>query len=74
MAAARGLDVTLDRAVDLMPYAGWAMVEVRALGIRRVLSSGPSPTAAEGLARRSARRGAWCEAMPGLGFAPRECG
>lgn len=72
MAVARGLDVTLHRAIDLTPDAGQAMIAVRALGIRRVLSSGAAPTASEGLARLSAMRAATPDVtvMPGAGVGP----
>lgn len=49
--AARGLDITLHRAIDLTPDPSEAMATCAALGIRRVLSSGGEPTAVQGLNR-----------------------
>lgn len=50
-AAARGLDVTLHRAIDLTPDPAEAMRLCASLGIGRVLSSGGAETAVQGLDR-----------------------
>ncbi len=69
--AADGLDVTLNRAVDLAPDPVEAVELAAALGIPRILSSGGAPRAADGVARL----GAMMEAaagrltiMPGSGI------
>ena len=49
--AARGLDITLHRAIDLTPDVDAALALCRDLGIRRVLSSGGAQTAVAGLDR-----------------------
>lgn len=67
--AARGLDITLHRAIDLTPDPVQAMRQVAGLGIRRVLSSGGAQTAAAGLDRLAAMARAAPEVvvMPGGG-------
>ena len=49
--AAEGLDITLHRAIDLVPDPAEAMRLVEGLGIRRVLSSGGANTALSGIDR-----------------------
>ena len=49
--AARGLDLTLHRAIDLTPDPLAAMDQAIALGFHRILSSGGEKTAAAGIAR-----------------------
>lgn len=51
VAAARGLDITLHRAIDLTPDPVAALTLCRTLGIRRVLSSGGARTAMAGIDR-----------------------
>lgn len=67
--AARGLDVTLHRAIDLTPDPVAAMQLVADLGIRRVLSSGGAQRAEFGLARLQAMAAAapQVSVMPGGG-------
>lgn len=69
VAAARGLDITLHRAIDLTPDPVEAMRQVASLGIGRVLSSGGARTASEGMARLQAMAAAAPEivVMPGGG-------
>ncbi|MBA4489232.1 copper homeostasis protein CutC [Paracoccus sp. S1E-3] len=69
VAAARGLDITLHRAIDLTPDPAAAMRQVAALGIGRVLSSGGARSALEGIARLRAMAEAAPEVtvMPGGG-------
>ena len=69
VAAAEGMDITLHRAIDLVPDPAPAMRLVRDLGIRRVLSSGGAATAAEGIDRLAVMAGAAPEVvvMPGGG-------
>ena len=54
LAAARGLDVTLHRAVDLAPDAEEAVSLAIALGIPRILTSGGAASVADGLPRSPA--------------------
>lgn len=70
MAAARGLDITLHRAIDLTPDPVEAMRQVASLGIGRVLSSGGARTALQGLARLQVMTDAAPEVtvMPGGGI------
>lgn len=66
---AQGMETTLHRAIDLCPDMAEAVDTARALGFRRILSSGAAPTAAEGvavLAAMMARAGAVI-VMPGAG-------
>ncbi len=69
MAEARGLDVTLHRAIDMVPDATEAMALCRALGIRRVLSSGGALRAIDGADRLAAMMHAAPDVtvMPGSG-------
>lgn len=68
--AAQGLDVTLHRAIDLAPDPVEAMASCRALGIRRVLSSGGARAAVDGLDRLAAMAAAAPDVivMPGSGI------
>lgn len=66
VAAARGLDITLHRAIDLTPDPLEAMDICTALGIRRVLSSGGERTAVQGLDRLCAM----ATAAPGVTVMP----
>ena len=67
--AAKGLDVTLHRAIDLAPDPVAAIGLCHDLGIRRVLSSGGAPSAQEGIARLVAMQNAAPDMtiMPGGG-------
>ncbi|RYH04485.1 copper homeostasis protein CutC [Salipiger sp. IMCC34102] len=67
--AARGLDITLHRAIDLTPDPAEALALCQALGIRRVLSSGGARSAAQGLDRLAMMQAAAPEmtVMPGGG-------
>jgi len=70
MAEAAGLDVTLHRAIDLVPDWDEALDLAMALGVRRVLTSGRALRAAEGvgdLARAFARVAGRLVVMPGAG-------
>lgn len=51
VAEARGLDLTLHRAIDLCPDPAEAVETAVALGFKRILSSGGAATAAEGIER-----------------------
>ena len=66
---ARGLDVTLHRAIDLCPDIPEAVDLAVALGFRRILSSGGAQTAPEGVAMLAAMmvRAGGCIIMPGAG-------
>ncbi|SEN48280.1 copper homeostasis protein [Loktanella fryxellensis] len=67
--AARGLDITLHRAIDLTPDVGRALAVCRDLGIGRVLSSGGALTALDGGARLAAMQAAGgVTVMPGGGI------
>ncbi|NPD16020.1 copper homeostasis protein CutC [Xinfangfangia sp. D13-10-4-6] len=70
MQEARGLDVTLHRAIDLTPDPEAAMRLVAALGIGRVLSSGGAQSASAGMARLQAMAAAAPDVsvMPGGGI------
>ncbi len=73
LAAARGLDVTLHRAVDLAPDPEEAVALAVALGIPRILSSGGAATAAAGvdrLARMMRAADGRLVVMPGAGVSP----
>lgn len=73
VAAADGLDITLHRSIDLTPDPVRAMQEVVDLGIQRVLSSGGSAKAVDGLARLTAMMAAGggdVSVMPGSGVTP----
>lgn len=67
MAAAEGLDVTLHRAIDLVPDVDQAMRACLRLGIRRVLSSGGAAAAVEGRARLGQMAAHGVTIMPGGG-------
>lgn len=64
---AQGLDITLHRAVDLVPDVDAAMALCRRLGIARVLSSGGAVTAEAGLERLVAMARSGITVMPGGG-------
>jgi copper homeostasis protein len=71
LAAARGMDVTLHRAVDLCPDPLAAVDVAKGLGIRRILSSGGAGSAGAGagvLAAMMDRAGGECIIMPGAGI------
>ncbi|WP_435168925.1 copper homeostasis protein CutC [Falsirhodobacter sp. 1013] len=68
---ARGMDITLHRAIDLCPDPVAAVQLCARLGIRRILSSGGAPTAAEGVTRLRAMTGHGVTIMPGGGVSPR---
>ncbi|MCA0938559.1 copper homeostasis protein CutC [Yangia mangrovi] len=70
VAAAKGLDLTLHRCIDLMEDPLEALDQAAALGISRILSSGGAATATEGLARlqgMTAHAGRRLSIMPGAG-------
>lgn len=66
-AAAEGLDITLHRAIDLVPDIAEAMALCAELGIRRVLTSGGAMRAVEGMQRLAAMGGHGFTIMPGGG-------
>ncbi|MEI4472246.1 copper homeostasis protein CutC [Frigidibacter sp. MR17.24] len=71
VAAARGLDVTLHRCIDLLPDPLAAIDLAAGLGIARILSSGGAASASEGIARLRAMRdhaGGRIAIMPGAGI------
>ena len=71
LAEAKGMDVTLHRAIDLCPDPVAAVDVAMRLGIRRILSSGGALVAPDGvtvLAAMMARAGADCTIMPGSGI------
>lgn len=67
VAASEGLDVTLHRAIDLVPDVAEAMALCAALGIKRVLSSGGAMRASDGIARLATMAGHGISVMPGGG-------
>lgn len=67
VAASEGLDVTLHRAIDLVPDIADAMALCAALGIKRVLSSGGAMRASDGIARLATLAGHGISVMPGGG-------
>jgi copper homeostasis protein len=70
LAEAKGMDVTLHRAIDLAPDKLAAVDIAMALGFRRILSSGGALTAPDGvltLAAMMDRAGQDCVIMPGAG-------
>jgi len=69
VAEARGMDLTLHRAIDLVPDRDAALGLCRALGIGRVLTSGGARTAAEGARALAAMAGQGVTIMPGGGIA-----
>ncbi|WP_151719121.1 copper homeostasis protein CutC [Gemmobacter serpentinus] len=66
---AQGMDITLHRAIDLVPDPEAAMRLIEGLGIRRVLSSGGAVRAEAGIARLQAmaRAAPLVSVMPGGG-------
>jgi copper homeostasis protein len=66
--AAAGMDITLHRAIDLVPDVGVAMALCRDLGITRVLSSGGAQTAQAGLDRLVEMARSGVTIMPGGGI------
>lgn len=71
--AARGLDLTLHRAVDLTPDPVQAVHQAVDLGFDRILTSGGTVRAVDGLARLSAMMTAAAgriSIMPGSGIGP----
>ena len=72
IAAAKGLDITLHRVVDETPDPVQAAMDAEKLGIRRILSSGGSASAIDGLEvlRQIARVASKTSIMPGAGVAP----
>ncbi len=67
VAAADGLDITLHRAVDLVPDVTEAMQLCQRLGIKRVLSSGGANSAELGLDRLAKMAQSGITVMPGGG-------
>lgn len=67
VAAAEGMQITLHRAIDLVPDVREAMAICADLGIARVLSSGAEARALDGIARLSAMAGHGVTVMPGGG-------
>jgi copper homeostasis protein len=68
VAAAQGLDVTLHRAIDLVPDLPEALALCRSLGIRRILSSGGETSAERGLPRLIEMAKSGLSIMPGGGI------
>lgn len=64
---AEGLDITLHRAIDLVPDLPQAIALCRSLGIRRILSSGGEATAEIGLPRLIEMAKSGLSIMPGGG-------
>ena len=67
VARAQGLDITLHRAIDLVPDVTEAMSLCQRLGINRVLSSGGAKAAELGLDRLSEMAQSGITVMPGGG-------
>jgi copper homeostasis protein len=69
VAAARGMEITLHRVIDLTPDPVAAMQLCADLGVRRVLSSGGQGRAVDGIARLQAMQAATADVivMPGGG-------
>ncbi len=65
--AAAGMDVTLHRAIDLVPDVDEAMALCHGLGIARVLSSGGALSAEAGIAQLATMAGRGISVMPGGG-------
>lgn len=65
--AAEGLDITLHRAIDLVPDLAEALALCRSLGITRILSSGGAATAELGLPRLVEMAQSGLSIMPGGG-------
>ena len=73
VAAARGMDLTLHRAIDLTPDMAAALDQAIALGFRRILTSGGEKTAEAGAGRISAlvkQAAGRISVMPGSGVNP----
>lgn len=72
MAAARGLDITVHRVVDETPDPVQAAIEAQQLGIKRILSSGGTVRAIDGLdlLRRMTLAAQETSIMPGAGVTP----
>lgn len=68
VAQAEGLDITLHRAIDLVPDVLEAMSLCQRLGIKRVLSSGGAKAAELGLERLVAMAQSGITVMPGGGI------
>lgn len=71
IAEARGLDLTLHRAIDLTPDIETAVEQAIKLGFRRILTSGGAMRAVEGVARLQRMIGATAgrlSIMPGSGI------
>jgi copper homeostasis protein len=71
LAEAKGMDVTLHRAIDMCPDPVTAVGVAMNMGFRRILSSGGAATAPDGaatLAAMMARAGPDCIIMPGSGI------
>lgn len=67
VAEAQGLDITLHRAIDLVPDVAEALALCARLGIKRVLSSGGALTALAGIDRLAAMVRPGVTVMPGGG-------
>ncbi len=67
VAQASGLDITLHRAIDLVPDVAEAMRLCQSLGIKRVLSSGGAKSAELGLGRLVEMAKSGISVMPGGG-------
>ena len=65
--AAEAMDITLHRAIDLVPDVAQAMQLCRDLGIKRVLSSGGEGRGIDGVARLAAMAGYGVSVMPAGG-------
>ncbi len=73
MTAARGMSVTFHRAFDMCADPFGALEQIVSLGCDRILTSGQSPTAAEGTAllrELVSRAGGRISIMPGCGITP----
>ncbi|KJZ18476.1 copper homeostasis protein CutC [Loktanella sp. S4079] len=66
--AAKGLDITVHRAIDLTPDIHQAMQICQELGIKRVLTSGGAQTAMDGIARLRQMAKYGITIMPGGGI------
>lgn len=74
IAAAEGMDITLHRAIDLVPDIDAAMRACVALGIRRVLSSGGEAKATGGMERLISMANYGVSVMPGGGVSADNAG
>ena len=73
VAASKGMDLVLHRAIDLVPDMGAALEEAIALGFRRILTSGGEKTAEAGAGRIAAlvtQAAGRISIMPGSGVNP----